>query len=169
MKRSIIITFVFITITKSLLAGTIASLSQREAVDTTKISNWISNNAIPLQISKPNILFQNFNIINSLFENKKIIALGDGTHGTKEFFQIKHQLIHYLVENSNCTAIAMEMPIDVGLHINNFVKTGVGNIDDLLRNAWWWHQTEEIKDFIVWLKDYNLEQPENKKNSFLWL
>jgi Erythromycin esterase homolog len=136
-------------------------------VDTVKIANWITKHAIPIETLELNTINNDdFKQIVNAFKDKRVIGLGDGTHGTKEFFLLKHRLLKYMIDNENCKAIALEMPIDVGVHINNFVKTGEGNIDDILKNAWWWHQCEEIKSFLVWLKDYNATKPDNQKVSF---
>ena len=35
----------------------------------------------------------------SYLGSSRIVGLGEATHGTKEFFQLKHRIFKYLVEN----------------------------------------------------------------------
>ena len=38
----------------------------------------------------------------------RIVALGEATHGTHEFFQMKHRMLEFLVEEMGFNTFAME-------------------------------------------------------------
>ena len=140
---------------------------QKTIIDTSKVVNWVTKNAIPIHSVDTNSENSDLDKLAPIFNNKKVIAMGDASHGTKEFFVLKQRMIEYLVKNMNCTAIALEIPIDAGVHINQYVRTGEGDIDQILKKqAWWWHKSYEIRDFLVWMKEYNMLLPDDKRISF---
>lgn len=163
MKQFIILALIIIIPQAYTFAGTSNEL---EPSDSLKIEKWIEKNAIEIHSIEPGDEDKDLHGLSRILKDKKIIGLGDATHGTKEFFVLKNRIIEYLIKNENCTAIALELPLDCGVKINNYVITGDGDIDELLKDAWWWHRTEDIKNFLMWLKDYNINMPDNKKVSF---
>ncbi len=167
MKRIIILLYFFGVVLHIFAADSEKKAKTKEIkIDTTRVGKWITQNAIPISSNELDAKDDDLNKINPVLNDKRIIGLGDATHGTKEFFTLKHRLIAYLIKNGNCSAVALELPVDLGVHLNNYVKTAEGDIDELLQQGWWWHGTEEIKDFLVWLKNYNADLPEEKKISF---
>ena len=51
-------------------------------------------------LDKPPLLLSNEDLVSlSYLSNCKIVGLGEATHGTKEFFQLKHRIFQYLVES----------------------------------------------------------------------
>ncbi len=140
--------------------------SKEATIDTIKVVNWITENAIPIEKVDTIPSTNELKALYPLLKTKRIVALGDGTHGTREFFKLKHRIIKQLVNDLDYSAIVMELPVDIGIHINNYIKTGQGNLDQLMGQTWWWHQSEEIKEFFIWMHDYNKNLPDNKKISF---
>lgn len=107
----------------------------------------------------PDKLFDN--IID--WENYQIVALGEATHGTKEFFELKHRIFRYLVENFGFKALAYEYSFRKSLIINDFVQNGIGNIDTLLSGEYWIQNNDEFKTLIRWMRNYNqYKNPEEK-------
>lgn len=56
----------------------------------------LNNKITPLVGSSPNLSDDDLNNFAD-FGEAKIVELGEATHGTKEFFQLKHRLFKYLV------------------------------------------------------------------------
>jgi erythromycin esterase len=94
-----------------------------------------------------------------------MIGMGEATHGTKEFFQMKHRLFKYFVEHFNHKIFAFEMDFSEALIFDEYVQTGKGDIVQLMKDKmffWTWN-TSEVKDLLVWMKDYNIGKPEKEK------
>jgi erythromycin esterase len=94
-----------------------------------------------------------------LVGNAQIIALGESTHGTSEFFSMKHRILEYAVVNLHVRAFVLE---DNQLHveqINNYVLYGKGKLRSLIRLLFGVWVRQEVVDMIEWLKDYNLQHP----------
>src|SRR2546430_9872131 len=41
----------------------------------------------------------------STIGNARIVAMGEATHGTREFFQLKHRMLEFLVEKKGFTVL----------------------------------------------------------------
>lgn len=102
--------------------------------------------------------------------NKKIIALGEATHGTAEFFNAKHRIFKYLVENHNFKIFAFEADFGESLLINDAVQRGASNeIEELMKTKmhFWTWRTEEVKNLLVWMCNYNLDKSEEEKVQYM--
>ncbi len=90
------------------------------------------------------------------FEGRTIVGLGEATHGTREFYSFKCQLIKQLISYSHYRLVIFESSFGSMLYINEFIKGGAGNIDSLLqRNQYWMLYTPEVKDLLLWIRNYN--------------
>lgn len=103
-----------------------------------------------------------------LDKNISIIALGEATHGNKEFQSLKLEVFKQLVEKYNYRSILFELDYGEGLFINDYVQ-GKSNltIDEIMDNiSFDIYKTKEIKELILWIKNYNIQKSVNEKISF---
>jgi len=90
------------------------------------------------------------------FADKKIIALGEATHGTKEFFQMKHKIFKYLVEKHNYKVFGFEADMAECIYIDRFICKGTGTIEEAMNKMHFWTwKTQEVKELILWMREYN--------------
>ncbi|HET6896318.1 MAG TPA: erythromycin esterase family protein [Candidatus Baltobacteraceae bacterium] len=95
--------------------------------------------------------------------NARIIGLGEGSHGTSEFYQIKDRVLRYLVEHQGFTVLAMEGDWSEWTAVNRFVQTGDGTAADVLRNQdYAMYRTVEMRNLIEWLRSYNASVPSDR-------
>ena len=101
--------------------------------------------------------------------NCKIVGLGEATHGTKEFFQLKHRIFKYLVENHGFNIFAFECDMGESYYVDNFVTKGEGYIDDIMKNImhFWTWRTEEVKELLLWMREYNEYKSDEDKIHFI--
>jgi erythromycin esterase len=99
----------------------------------------------------------------------KIVGLGEATHGTKEFFQLKHRIFRYLVENYGYKIFAFECDMGESYYIDNYVTNKGGDIDDIMINKmhFWTWSTNEVKDLLIWMKEYNEDKSYENKIHFI--
>ena len=90
-----------------------------------------------------------------------IIALGESTHGTAEFFRLKHRLFEYAVENLGVRMFAIEANMLTGENINRFVRTGKGTARGSMYGLFSVWQNREVHDLIQWMRDYNVAHPDD--------
>ena len=101
--------------------------------------------------------------------NCKIVGLGEATHGTKEFFQLKHRIFRYLVENHGFKIFAFECDMGESYYVDNFVIKGEGDIDYIMKNImhFWTWRTAEVKELLIWIREYNEYKSEENKIHFI--
>ncbi len=51
--------------------------------------------------------------------NAQIVGVGEATHGTKEFFEAKHRIFQYLVENHGYKVFAIEADVRESIYLND--------------------------------------------------
>ena len=105
----------------------------------------------------------------SYLSNSRMVGLGEATHGTKEFFQLKHRIFRFLVENYNFKIFGFECDQGESIYIDRYICTGEGNIDELMRNImhFWTWKTEEVKALFEWMKTFNAGKSEAEKIHFV--
>lgn len=93
----------------------------------------------------------------SPFTKAKIIGLGEATHGTREFNQIRHRIIQYLVQHEAYDYVVFEGGVFEINRLNDFIQNP-NSKEDLksLMGAWYgvWYTTE-VYELIQWAKKYN--------------
>ena len=99
----------------------------------------------------------------------KVVGLGEATHGTKEFFQLKHRIFKYLVENYNYTIFAFECDMGESYYVDNYITKGEGDLDNIMKNImhFWTWSTEEVKELLLWMRVYNKERSDEDKIHFI--
>lgn len=112
---------------------------------------------IPLAINQ-----KEFKQFDSYFKGKSVVAMGEATHGTHEFFQIKSNVFKYLVQKFGFNVFALEANFNECEKVNQYILTGAGNPKQLVNEfmLWPW-KTEEVLEVIEWMRAYN-EKHKNK-------
>lgn len=102
-----------------------------------------------------------------LLAGKRLVAAGEATHGTHEFFAMKHRLFEFLVSEMGYTVLAAPAPYEAGLAAGRYVADGAGQPEDALRQIdnWAW-STKESLALLRWMRDYNQQQPLRPKLKF---
>jgi erythromycin esterase len=127
---------------------------------------WLRENIVPFNTTQPGADHSDLMALKGIIGNARIVALGEATHGTHEFFQMKHRLLEFLVEEMGFTTFAIEAYWPEANLINDYVHTGEGNVTELLANLGYWPwQTQEVLDLIEWMRAYN-QTPGNTPVSF---
>jgi erythromycin esterase len=97
----------------------------------------------------------------------RVVALGEATHGTREFFQMKHRALEYLVDQMGFTVFAIEANWPESLAVNEYVLYGTGDAARVLAGMYFWTwNTEEVLDLIHWMRAWNADPRHDKKVRF---
>jgi erythromycin esterase len=105
--------------------------------------------------------------LDRLVGDARIVALGEASHGTAEFFQMKHRLLEYLVERKGFTVFAIEGNWPEAQAADRFIKTGAGDAGAALAAMYFWTwRTEEVSAQLHWMRDYNAARGASPELSF---
>jgi erythromycin esterase len=114
-----------------------------------------SNNASPLSLeNQTKITVQLKPLIDEMGE-RSIVGLGEGTHGTKEFNDIRIAIIKELVAKKGFNTICFENAFGDSYYLNKLINTRediTAGMKKYLLAIW---QTAEIRDFLFWIRKYN--------------
>ena len=89
----------------------------------------------------------------------RIVGLGESTHGTHEFFQLKHRLVEYLVRRHGFDVFAVEANQLATERLNAWVLGGPGTAREVLGVLFRVWNTEEMLDLIEWMRRHNETTP----------
>jgi erythromycin esterase len=118
---------------------------------------WIRANAIPIKTADPSDDHSDLMPLKKLIANRRIVALGEGTHGTSEFFKMKHRITKFLAEEMGFTVFAIEANMPEAREVNRYVLTGEGDPKKALAGLYFWTwNTSEVLEMIKWMRRYNL-------------
>lgn len=132
-----------------------------------KLINALNEQLIPLKTVSEDLDFMDFDPLNSILKEKQIIALGEATHGTHEFFFYKQQLLAYLVKKIGIKTIVLEADFSGSQTMNDYIVNGKGTAEQAILEMGFYGITQEFVDLVKWLKTYNDTQlPENKVNLY---
>ncbi len=131
------------------------------------VETWIQQHAIPFKTAAPGGSDVDLQPLKQIVGNATIVGLGEATHGTHEFFTMKHRILEFLVNEMGFTTFAIENGWDVSRLIDTYVMTGRGSARALLLNepflSW---QTQEVLDLIEWMRAYNANPSHTTKVHF---
>lgn len=113
---------------------------------------WLKTNLIA--INTPTLSEIKFPL--KIFTNADIVGLGEATHGTHEFYDFKIDLTKYLIKFKGYRIIAFELPMPYIYVLDDYIHGKGGDLRYLLdQMGAWVMDTEEIYNFLVWLKEFN--------------
>ncbi len=123
----------------------------------------LKKSVIPISTVEAGNGFKDLMPLKDILKDKKIVAMGEATHGTSEFFKMKHRFFEFLVEEMGYRVFVMECNGGAGQVINDYILKGEGNVEDSLPEL---YRTEEIKNMIKWMKEYNNDPSHKEKIKF---
>ena len=99
----------------------------------------------------------------------RVVGMGEGTHGTRQFFQMKHRIFRWLVQEHGVRVFAMESDVAEGIYLDRYVQSGEGDLEAIMlaRMHYWPWYTEEVRDLIQWMADYNAGRPERERLRYI--
>lgn len=105
----------------------------------------------------------------SRLADKRVVALGEATHGTSEFYRARAAITRHLIEHHGFSIVAVEADWPDAARIDDFVRHCARA--PTLRHAFerfptWMWRNAEIDDFIRWLRRHNAERAERDRVEF---
>ena len=100
--------------------------------------------------------FEDMRPLARLVGGARIVSLGEATHGTREFFQLKHRMLEFLASEMGFTIFSIEANMPEAYRLNDYVLNDTGDPAELLRGMYFWTwDTEEVLAMIKWMRAFN--------------
>lgn len=89
-------------------------------------------------------------------DEAQIVALGEATHGNKEFQKLRLDVFQVLVEKYGVRAFALEGDFGGCEAINRYIHGADGTAAEALSTTGFAiYRTEEMENLVEWMRDYN--------------
>jgi erythromycin esterase len=117
---------------------------------------WLDRVGIPFAGASPALSSDDLEPLRDLVGDARIVALGENTHGTRDFFQMKDRVLRFLVEEMGFGAFAIEATWPESNRLDAYVRTGAGDPQTLLSGLYFWTwNTTSVLDMIHWMRAHN--------------
>ena len=117
---------------------------------------WIERNAIPFDGSHLSLPHSDIGFLHDIVGDARIVSLGENTHGTRDFFEMKARILRFLVEEMGFNAFAIEATWPEANRLDAYVRTGEGDAAELLSGLYFWTwNTESVLEMIEWMRMHN--------------
>jgi len=129
--------------------------------------SWLIENTVTLSGTDPGQAPDDLQPIESMIGSAHIVGMGEGTHGTRDFFLLKHRLFEFLVQRMGFTRFAIEATSPEADDVNRYVLGGDGDPKRLLSHLYFWTwNTQEVLDLIAWMRQWNSTAPASQRVQF---
>lgn len=98
-----------------------------------------------------------------MMANKTVVGMGEASHGSHEFFQLKADLFRRLVEDHGVRLFGLEANYSETLAVDRYVRNAAdapdSAADALARTYFWPWYVAELRDLVEWLREFNAGRP----------
>jgi len=104
--------------------------------------------------------------------NARLVLIGEGSHGTHEFYRERAFITERLISEKGFAAVAVEADWPDAYRVNRYVRGASDDADAVAALAdferfptWMWRNTDVV-DFVGWLRAHNDTQPVERRVGF---
>lgn len=117
---------------------------------------WLEANVQPFAGSHLSLPHADIDVLREVVGDARIVSLGEGTHGTRDFFEMKARILRFLVEEMSFNTFAIEATWPESRRLDRYVRTGEGDPRVLLSGLYFWTwNTESVLEMIEWMRSHN--------------
>lgn len=128
----------------------------------TELDGWLVRNTVALK--QDTSLF--LNLKTEYFDGKKIIALGEPTHGSADPQLSRFKILKFLVERCGVKTLVLEAASNCEA-VNEYLIYGKGSAKEVCKQFdMWMYNTEETEKMMSWIKAYNSRMQPDQKIKF---
>ncbi|OOQ83780.1 putative erythromycin esterase [Penicillium brasilianum] len=113
------------------------------------------------------------------FADKQVMLLGDGSHGTSEFYHARAEITKRMIKEHGYTIVAVEADWPDAEAIDRYVRLRPGpkaqiggkakGFEPFKRFPTWMWRNREMQEFVEWMREWNSTQPPEKRAGFYGL
>jgi erythromycin esterase-like protein len=111
------------------------------------------------------------------FRNYRVVLLGDGSHGTSEFYRARAEVTKHLVDQHGYTLIALEADWPDAEAIDRYVRLrpgpkgriGDSKLEPFKRFPTWMWRNREMQELVEWMRDRNARVSPDRRAGFYGL
>jgi erythromycin esterase len=156
-KRHLIRSMRLLTLAVAMTAVSagVSPAARAEARDDRTVTRWVQRQSTTLTTVDPAAPLTDLRHLRAAAGNATIVGLGEATHGAAEITGLKHRVLRLLVEDLGYRTLAWEEDWSLGLRINQYLRTGEGDLAGLvgrMSTAW---RSAEVTEVLRWIRAWN--------------
>jgi len=128
-----------------------------------EVLRWLASAATPIATLEPGRGTQDLAPLGRIVGEARIVAIGEATHGSSEFFAFKERAFEYLVSELGFTDFAMETDWAQALATDAWVERGEGDLQAALKGLAGPWRTEEYRALLEWMRAWNADPAHARK------
>ncbi|KAJ5246531.1 Erythromycin esterase [Penicillium chermesinum] len=132
-----------------------------------QLQDQFDQNLTPL----PEIDDKGFGSMFDSFAGPQVVMLGDGSHGTSEFYSARAQITKRFIEKHGYTMVAVEADWPDAEAIDRY--TPIGGVakgeEPFKRFPTWMWRNREMQELVEWMRDWNKKLPPHRRVGFYGL
>lgn len=117
---------------------------------------WLNANVEPFDGAHLSLPHDDLEFLRDLIGDARVVALGENTHGARDFFEMKARILRFLVEEMGFNTFAIEAAWAEARRLDHYVRTGEGDSAMALSGLYFWTwATESVLEMIEWMREHN--------------
>jgi erythromycin esterase len=121
---------------------------------------YIKENSVKIDTNLDNL--QDLSPLENMLAGRRIVGMGEATHGTHEFQIEKFRMLKFLVTKLGFKLFGIEANFTQCRQVNDYVMYGKGTAEKAIGEMQYWAwETKEVLQMIEWMRDYNQDKPLN--------
>jgi erythromycin esterase len=95
--------------------------------------------------------------LRTLIGDAQIVGIGESAHNVREYQQVRHRLVRFLVERMGFSIVALESGFSEGLAVGRWVRGEGRDEEDVAARGltYGFGQTAETRALLTWLREHN--------------
>jgi erythromycin esterase len=112
--------------------------------------------------SDPDLPTADLQPLKQILGNTPIVALGESFHTSGGYYEMKHRLVRFLVQEMGFRVFGIESPWPGADQAAAYVETCDGSPEDAISGLFGVWQSAETRDMVQWMCEWNRSHPKAK-------
>ncbi|TDC80761.1 erythromycin esterase family protein [Micromonospora sp. KC606] len=127
------------------------------------LTEWIREHGLVLSSLDLDAPVEELEPVLGMVGDARVVAIGESSHHVREFFQLRHRLLRFLVERCGFTVYALEAPFTEGRALADWLHGGPGAVETVTAAgiALSLGDAPEVYEALAWLRSHNQRRPDS--------
>ncbi|NRQ38511.1 erythromycin esterase family protein [Nonomuraea sp. NN258] len=120
-------------------------------------AGWVGDHARALETLDFQFPLDDLEPLRDIVGGARVVALGESSHHVREFYQVRHRILRFLVERCGFEVYALEAPFTQGQVLDRWVRGGPGTVEQVAADgiALSLGQCQEMHEALTWMRERN--------------
>jgi erythromycin esterase len=132
-------------------------IGAKTMADKKSFADWVTDKAIAAETLDPRAPLDDLEPLREVIGDSCVVAIGESDHYVREFYLLRHRLLHFLAERCGFTVYALEAPFTEAHAIDAWVRGGPGTVEKVAAAGVAFNQgrPREMHDLLEWMRARN--------------